>query len=99
MMRQNHLPPLLVLCVAFLLAGCDEAPRSAAPVASGTLITGTLWEKPVASPGETGSNSGSSPAEGSRVEVYENFIIVTDPEGNATLSPHGWYTNLSFARE
>src|SRR5690606_19776468 len=68
----------------------------AGPLVSGELISLTLWDTPV---GTSGSNSGGSPPEGSRVEVYEEFIIVTDSNGDSQLSLHGWYTNLRFRRD
>ena len=43
-----------------------------------------------------GTNTGYSPAAGARVDVYENFIVITDAEGNAELSLHGSYTKLRF---
>ena len=45
--------------------------------------------------GETGSNHGSTLKEG-RVDVYDQFIIVTLPDGTRVLSLHGWYTGLTF---
>lgn len=82
------------------LAGCEQLssaqehqsravpaqePRSeqTGPIITGEFISGTLWNKPV---GEAGSNQGGSPHRGSRVEVYENFIIVTDPNGQRRYS-------------
>ena len=74
----------------------ESKEESAGPIASGSLISVTLWNKPVGSPGETGSISGNSPPPGSQVEVYENFIIVTPEDGIKWLSPHGWYSKLAF---
>ena len=83
----------LSLC---LCAGCNSRQ---APIASGKAVRGTIWEKPVQHPGETGSNSGNPIAAGSRVEIYANFIIVTPPKGPSVLSPHGWYTDLAFDKD
>jgi hypothetical protein len=90
---------VLALITAPLTVGCSkEQARASAPhpVASGKLISVTVWEKPVQRPGETGQNSGNSPPEGSHVEVYDQFIIITTPNGEKILSLHGWYTNLRF---
>lgn len=104
-------PPLsmaICICVMLLAAGsgCLQSPpptRDAgksgrAPIAQGTLEKVTVWNKPVQSPGETGSNSGSTYGPGGTVEIYDEFIIVTPESGPSVLSLHGWYTNLSFER-
>ncbi len=84
------------------LAGCNgaSAPQpNARPIAAGTLERVTVWNKPVQRPGETGENTGGSPPKGSRVEVHDEFILITPPEGPTILSPHGWYTDLAFKRD
>jgi len=90
--------------ILFLLAltGCGgtHAPQPVLrPIASGTIERLTVWTNPVQRPGETGSNTGYSPPKGSRVEVYDEFILITPPEGPTILSPHGLYTDLSFNRD
>ena len=99
--------PMCLLSAVLTFAGCEQqtaqrvAPQRepATPIATGEFVSGTLWNKPVASPGETGGNEGGSPPQGSRVEVYENFILVTHPDGVSEVSLHGWYTNLHFKRD
>lgn len=83
---------------AIALSGCcrnhepsGESMRMPAPIKSGVLVSGTLWSKPV---GSTGQNTGNSPEPGSRIEVYDGFIIVTAEDGTQTITPHGWYTDL-----
>lgn len=71
-----------------------QLPGNAKPLVSGEFLSGTLWEKPVIH--TQGTNTGYSPASGGRVDVYDNFIVVTDAEGNAELSLHGSYTKLRF---
>ena len=44
------------------------------------------------------SNSSQTYAKG-RVEVYEKFIIVTDPEGIHSLYPNGYWSDLQFRSE
>ena len=68
-------------------------PGNAKPLVSGELVSGTLWEKPA---GATGSNTGYSPAAGSRVDVYDNFIVVTDTDGVSEISQRGSYTKVRF---
>ena len=69
-------------------------PGNAKPLVSGQFLSGTLWEKPVIH--APGTNTGYSPAAGSRVDVYDNFIVVTDAEGVSELSLNGSYTKLRF---
>jgi hypothetical protein len=69
-------------------------PGDAKPLVSGSFVSGTIWEKPLTS--SPGSNTGCSPAAGSRVDVYDHFIVVTNAEGISEISQHGSYTNLRF---
>jgi hypothetical protein len=68
---------------------------------SGKLVGVTLWDRPVASPGETGSNTGYnySTDDNCRVDIYQEFIIVTPPTKPSVVAPHGWYTNLRFEKD
>jgi hypothetical protein len=90
--------------VVLFVAGCmqprapDAGSHDRRPIAQGTLENVTVWNKPVQSPGETGSNSGSAYGPGGSVEIYDEFIIVTSESGSSVLSLHGWYTNLRFER-
>ncbi|MBV9123659.1 MAG: hypothetical protein JO112_09910 [Planctomycetes bacterium] len=93
---------VLLLALVCGLSGCGPKatpPAKPPPIAAGTLENVTIWTKPVQRPGETGENTGSSPEKGSRVEVYENFIIVTSKDGSSILSLHGWYTDLRFKKD
>jgi hypothetical protein len=91
----------LVTALAFVHAAPDQPalppppalPGNAKPLVSGEFLSGTIWEKPIL---HAPPNSGYSPAAGARVDVYENFIVITDAEGNAELSLHGSYTKLRF---
>ncbi|WP_149109090.1 hypothetical protein [Limnoglobus roseus] len=86
----------LAIGTAFILGfNWWTSPRRKA-IATGTIERVTIWAQPVQRPGETGSNSGHQAPKGSRVEVYEHFILVTPAGGPTELSPHGWYTNLEF---
>jgi cbb3-type cytochrome oxidase subunit 3 len=71
-----------------------QLPGNAKPLVSGEFLSGTLWEKPVIH--TQGTNTGYSPASGSRVDMYDSFIVVTDAEGISELSLHGSYTKLRF---
>jgi hypothetical protein len=99
MMRYFLILPLLCLISS---AGCDRPaaqanmPTQSAPdqvIAGGELISVTLWEKPI---GTLGMNGGTTPPKGSRVKVYEKFILVTYPDGITRQSLNGWYSGLQF---
>jgi hypothetical protein len=96
----------LLLAICVFSWSCDRpasggatagSPKSIAPtpIATGQLVSVTIWEKPVQSPGETGSNSGT-PFKSGKVAVYENMIIVTDDAGIAHVGLNGYYTTLVF---
>ena len=97
-MKQFAAAAVLVAIVLLLASTHDKvagaAPaQGAQPLVSGEFLSGTLWDKPV---GALGSNTGHSPAAGARLDVYDNFIVVTDAEGISELSLHGSYTKLRF---
>lgn len=82
---------LIVLYAAGKVIACAGQP----PIATGKLEMVTVWAKPVQRPGEMGSNSGETFSDG-KVAIYDQFIIITMPDGRKVLSLHGWYTNLRF---
>jgi hypothetical protein len=84
---------LAIACLA-PLSGCGQGHRAAEPVVTGTIEGGTLWKKPAISP----DNEGFSPEKGSRLEVYDQFIIVTTPNGLSHVRPHGSYSDLAFRK-
>ena len=94
-MRIRFSTGVLVVFVA-LVAGCGGSTDRA--IATGTLERVTIWRKPVQRPGEMGENDGNPQPKGSKVEVYDQFILVTPPNGPTVLSVHGWYTDLEFRR-
>jgi hypothetical protein len=77
-------------------AAAPAAPQTAAPVLSGKLTSVKVWDQNV----ETyeGSNSASTLKEG-RVDLYENFIVLTRPDGGRTVVRNGYYTELWFRSE
>lgn len=91
---------LAMLCMvvgACCVLGCqarEEARVTHAPLVTGTLESGTFWKNPLSAP----SNEGGSYAKGSRIDVYEQFVIVTTPQGLSHLHPHGYYSELSIKR-
>jgi hypothetical protein len=92
---------LAVLLLSIAIGGCSSSNERAVavPLASGLIESVAIWDKPFQRAGETGSNDGHPAPQGSRVEVYEQFILITPPDGPTTLTPHGWYTDLKFKRD
>ena len=70
---------LLVLFSGMLLfaSGCGRG-----PLVTGKADGGMIWKNPMSS----ASNEGHQIEKGSRVEVYEGFIVVTDLAGRKSDS-------------
>jgi hypothetical protein len=75
-----------------LTAGCGP---SRGPLVTGKLEGGTFWKNPLTA----SSNEGGGYEKGSRVEVYEQFVVVTTPDGLSHVYPQGHYTGLTLRRE
>jgi len=82
-----------LLLLALGVAGCGKEHDHL--IASGKIVSGTIWEKPPAL-GALGENDGFSLPKDSRVEIYPNLIIVTTSDGVSHVGPTGSYTNLAF---
>ena len=83
-----------VWCALVLLgltAGCGCGSKA---LVVGTLEDGTFWEKPLMA----GSNSGGGYTHGSRVEVYDQFVMITTPDGVSHIHPHGFYSGLQIKK-
>ena len=114
-MKQITIALLMLFCL-HCQVGCDVHANTTNATTSNTpsgstpkpIMTGTqtigstlkLYRKPVDT--SSGSNSAWLAPEGSRVEVYEDFIIVTAPEkdgGLTRISHHGYYTGLAIKKD
>ena len=89
---------LWLLGLLVLSAGCS--PRQDAAVPRGPLLvgkveTGSFWKNPMGS----SPNEGGEIENGSRVEVYDQFIVVTSPDGLSRVLPHGYYSGLVIKKE
>ena len=73
----------------------QEASRSRGPLFAGKLENGTFWEHPLSA----ASNEGGGYEKGSRVEVYDQFVVVTPSDGLSRLHPHGYYSGLAIKRD
>jgi hypothetical protein len=94
----------LTLCSLVLLglvSGCgshQEASSPRGPLFAGKLEDGTFWQKPLTSTSPA-NNEGHEYDKGSRVEVYDQFIVVTTSDGLSHLHPHGYYSGLRIKRD
>jgi hypothetical protein len=90
----------LVLLLALAL-GCgsrQEGSPARVPLFVGKLEDGTFWQKPLTSTSPA-SNEGGGYAKGSQVEVYDQFVVVTTPDGLSHVHPHGYYSGLMIKRD
>ncbi len=86
---------LLLLFAGSFLAGCGKSEPARSPIVSGRIIGMRVYNKPVGSPGDI-SWSTISEKDGCRVGVFDSFVVVTKPEGDKIVVPHGWYSGLHF---
>ena len=93
----------LAFACARRLAGCNRpaGPRPPARfVAAGTVRPSQSGKSPCSGRASSARIlSGDSSFKDCRVEVYDQFILITFPDGPTILSPHGWYTDLAFRRD
>jgi hypothetical protein len=79
-------------------SGCSFNPTThvtRGPLFAGKLEDGTFWKNPLTA----ASNEGGGYAKGSRVEVYDQFVVVTTSDGLSHLHPHGYYSGLAIKRD
>ena len=83
---------LLVLFSGMLLfaSGCGRG-----PLVTGKADGGMIWKNPMSS----ASNEGHQIEKGSRVEVYEGFIVVTDLAGRSEVVPDAYFSGLVLKKE
>ena len=77
------------LVILGLTAGCGCGSKA---LVVGTLEDGMFWEKPLTA----ASNSGGGYIKGSRVAVYDQFVVITTPDGVSHVHPHGFYSRLQI---
>ena len=93
----DRYPTVGLLVVALVVGGLAAAVTYAAtrqpaphPILTGTAESGTFWKSPL-----TNSSNEGFPVKGHRVEVYESFVVATNPETGAKhVRPHGFYSEL-----
>jgi hypothetical protein len=47
----------------------------------------------------TTTNEGGGYDRGSRVEVYDAFVVVITPDGISHIHPHGFYSDLRIKKD
>ena len=65
------------------------------PLLTGKLEGGSFWKQPL----PAGNNEGGEYAKGSRVEVYDQFVVITAPDGLSHVHPHGFYSGLAIKKD
>jgi hypothetical protein len=93
------LRPFGLISLLFMTSGCGgnriETAPPRGPLFTGKLEGGTFWKYPVGS----ASNEGGSPEKGSRVEIYEHFVVVTSPNGLSSFHRHNHITDLAIKKD
>ena len=88
---------IAIVCALALLGFTSGCGSHREALVTGKLKTGTFWKNSLA--GSSPSNEGGGYAEGSRVEIYNGFLVVTTPDGLSHIHPHGFYSNFSIQKE
>ena len=80
------------LTISLLTAGCSQPPLPTQPLATGTAISGTVWEHPLTAT----SNSGSNIPQDARVDVYDRLIVIHLADGSRQVVPLDLVSNLKL---
>lgn len=87
-----------LLALVTIGPGCarrSDAGPARGPLFVGRAESGSYWKNPL----YASSNEGGEIEKGSRVEVYDQLILVTSPSGLSRVLPHGYYSGLVLKRE
>ena len=90
-----------IIAVVGLVSGCGTGHETSpphTPILSGKLEGGTFWKTSLLN-STTTNEGGGYPAEGCRVEVYDQFVVVTTSDGVGHVHPHGFYSGLSIKKD
>jgi hypothetical protein len=88
---------ILLICLA---SGCGSRPEASSPrspILAGKLEGGTFWKTSLHN--STTTNDGGGYDKGSRVEVHDQFVVVTTPDGISHVHPHGFYSELRIKKD
>ena len=72
-----------------------EKSQERTPLFTGSLEGGTFWKYPLSA----SSNEGGGYGKGSRIDFYEQFVVVTTPDGLSHVHLHGHYSDLVFKKD
>ena len=89
---------LYTVALVGLASGCGSRQEPGQPrglLVAGKLEGGTFWKNPLTA----ANNEGGGYASGSRVEVYDQFVVVTTQDGLSHVHPHGHYSGLVIRRD
>ena len=83
------------LALASCNAGVDPSAAPAGPLIEGEVLELTIYARPISPDhGGIGDNWSYDRDSGARVEVYADFIVVSDKHGMIRVALHGWYDRL-----
>jgi hypothetical protein len=73
--------------------GSHQGPVRQGPLLTGKLQTGTFWKNPLTAPSNEGNDKGSV------VEIFDQFIVVTTPDGLSHVYPPHHCSGLTIKRD
>jgi hypothetical protein len=73
----------------------QEANLARTPLFTGKLEGGTFWKYPLSA----ANNEGGGYANGSRIDVYEQFVVVTTSDGISYVHLHGYHSGLAIKKD
>jgi hypothetical protein len=68
---------------------------SRGPLVTGKAEGGMIWKSPTTAP----SNEGNGIEKGSRVDVYDRFIVVTDSTGQSQVVLDTYFSGLVLKKD
>ena len=86
----NILKFLSIILVSSILVSCEDDSQCHKPIKSGIIESGLVWKYPL----NSGSNSGLPIKKGSKVDLYENIIIIYLDDGSKQIEQLSSVTKL-----
>ncbi len=89
-------PITILACAAAIcsLVSCDSDQDYSAPIQSGIVESGLVWENPRGS--LVGNNTGTPIKKGSKVDIYDLVIIIHLEDGTKQVEELSQVTKLIF---
>jgi|GEM_PF-3191331 len=79
-----------ILGLICLSASCNS---KESPLQEGYVVSGMIWENPVV---KTSDNSGSPIKEASKIEIYNEFVVIYLDDNIKRVVPWGFITELKI---